>query len=338
MMSPETMETLIRKAFDYAETLVSFAFQGGEPTLAGLDFFREFIRLVRVYNRKVIEVQFSIQTNGVAITSEWADFLLEHRFLVGLSLDGPAAIHDYYRKDAAGQGSFAAALEAARLFKEAGTEFNILLVVNDRVARCAKEIYQFYKKQGFRFLQFIPCLDPLGESPGGREFSLKPERYARFMMDWFDLWYKENKAGRFASVRTFDNWLQMALGYPPEACAYAGQCAGYFVVEADGSIYPCDFYVTDEWLLGNIQQSGFMELGDSPKALEFLEISRHVDPACRECTWFKLCRGGCRRNREPFQEEKPVLNQLCPAYREFFEYSWERFHELGAKLAKKHGW
>lgn len=335
-MNIDLLEKLVIKAFQTADQFCSFAFQGGEPTLAGLDFYRQLIRLEQKHNLKNIQVLNSIQTNGMIIDDEWAEFLGENDFLVGLSLDGPARIHDRYRKDPAGKGSFHQVMCTVDLLKHHRVKHNILVVVNNEVARCAKEIYQFFRQEGFGYLQFIPCLDPLDEIPGGHDYSLTPSRYSCFLIELFDLWRYDLKKGKIVSIRFFDNWLQMLLGYPPESCGLSGQCAGYFVIEANGNVYPCDFYVTDQWLIGNIGEQDFNYLKNSPQARQFLEISRQVDPKCRSCSWYSLCRGGCRRNREPLVDGNLALNNYCSAYAEFFEYSWERFHELAKIVAQRY--
>ncbi|MGE5607181.1 MAG: anaerobic sulfatase maturase, partial [Bacteroidota bacterium] len=336
MMSIDLLEILVKKTFQTAEHFCSFAFQGGEPTLAGLEFYRQLMRLEQKYNSKNIQVFNSIQTNGLTIDEAWAEFLRENDFLVGLSLDGPARIHDRYRKDPAGKGSFNQVMQTVEIFRRYRVNFNILIVVNNEVARHAKEIYQFFQEQNFGYLQFIPCLDPFDEVHGKHDYSLKPSRYGYFLMDLFDLWYRDLKKGKIVSVRFFDNWLQMLLGYPPESCGMAGQCAGYFVIEANGNVYPCDFYVTDQWLIGNIGEHDFNYLKNTSQARQFLEISRQIEPKCRSCNWYSLCRGGCRRNREPLINGSLALNYYCEAYTDFFEYTWEKFHELAKLMAVKY--
>ncbi len=332
MMTPELTEQLVIKALAYADGVCTFAFQGGEPTLVGLDFYKALVALQKLHNKKGVRIHNALQTNGVLIDEAWAAFLAENRFLVGLSMDGPKEVHDALRKDGGGEGSHAAAMRAARLFDRYGAEYNILTVVSRASARHAAKVYGFFKKNGFRYQQYIPCLDPLGEAPFGYAHSLTPERYAQFLKTTFDLWYRDLMANDYVSIRGFDNYVRMAAGHPPESCGMAGVCAGYFVIESDGGVYPCDFYVLDEWRMGNVQDCSFDELARSDAAKRFVETSRHVDEACRGCRWFSLCRGGCRRNREPFADGRPVLNSLCPAYRAFFDHAGERIVSLADRL------
>lgn len=328
IMSNDTLELLVEKAFEYADISCTFAFQGGEPTLAGLDFYKRLIELVRKYKAGNVQVNYSMQTNGIAIDREWAKFLSENKFLVGLSLDGPKELHDITRVDSQGKGTFNRVMDTVALFDRYHVEYNILCVVSAYVARHISKVYSFYKKKDFRYLQFIPCLDPLNEEPGGYQYSLTPERYTQFLKRLFDEWYNDIIGGHMISIRYFDNLVGMLMGYPPESCGMSGVCTAYFVIEADGGVYPCDFYVIDEWHLGNIIEAGFGQLGASEAACNFTEASKHIDPECTRCRWYNLCRGGCRRNREPFINGTPALNYYCTSFKEFFEYSIDRLLKL----------
>lgn len=328
MMDTELLEEVIKKALAYADQACTFAFQGGEPTLAGLDFYKKLIEFEKKYNIKKVQIYNALQTNGYVIDEQWAKFLSDNKFLVGISLDGPKDIHDVNRIDAQGRGSFNNVMNAIKLFNKYKVEYNILFVVNGYVARHANKVYNFFKSNNFRYIQFIPCLDALNEQHGTKEFSLKPERFTYFLKNLFDLWYEDIMNGDIFSIRYFDNITGMLRGYRPEACGMQGQCQCQFVVEANGGVYPCDFYATDEWLLGNIKDQGLHELRDSETCRKFIEESMQVDAACRECKWFNLCRGGCRRDREPITGGKAGLNYFCESYKNFFEYSWTRFQRL----------
>ena len=192
-MSDETMETLVRNALDTCEEGCSFAFQGGEPTLAGLDFFRKFTSLAEKYNTKGVKVSYALQTNGLDLSDDWAEFFSKENFLVGVSLDGDKAIHDTSRLDARGKVTFSRVINTIERFNKHGVEYNILCVLTSYVARHPEKIYRFFKSSGFKYLQFIPCLDPLGEERGGNFYSLTPERYEMFLKQIFDLWYADCK-------------------------------------------------------------------------------------------------------------------------------------------------
>lgn len=335
IMSLDMLEMLVKKSLEYAEGSCTFAFQGGEPTLIGLDFYKNLLEFQKKYNKKKIQVNNAIQTNGIAINDQWAEFLAENNFLVGISLDGPKDIHDMNRIDSMNSGSFTQVMKAIGIFNKHKVEYNILTVVNAFTCRHISKVYNFFKKNNFRYLQFIPCLDPLNENPGGHEYSLTPEKYTYFLKTLFDMWYEDVIKGSAVSIRYFDNLVEMIMGNPPESCGMAGFCTCYYVVEADGSAYPCDFYVIDDWYLGNIKEKSFDDMKYSDKGIEFVEISKNIDPKCRECSDFQLCRGGCRRNREPFEKGLPALNYYCSSYKDFFSYSRVRMNRIAQYLMRR---
>jgi len=323
VMPLETLETLTKKALAFADGSCAFLFQGGEPTLAGLPFYEALIAYQQRYNTKRVAVSNAIQTNGTRIDRVWAAFLAENDFLVGLSLDGPKALHDQNRRGPDGEGSFRRAMQAARLLQQAQAKLNILCVVSRANAARGAQVYRFFQENGFRHLQFIPCLDPLGARRGSLPWSLTPRGYLAFLKATFDLWYQDRMRGEAVSVRYFDNLLGMVLGQPPEACGMSGICGCQFVIEADGSVYPCDFYVSGAWELGNIARHGFAEMRFSPACERFIGESLRLHPDCGDCEWFPLCRGGCKRDREPQGK-----NYFCESYRAFFGYAVPRLREL----------
>lgn len=333
IMDLDTLETLVKKTLEFADVTCTFAFQGGEPTLAGLEFFEKLIEFQKKYNKKDVQINNAIQTNGMVIDERWAKYLHDNNFLVGLSLDGTKDVHDMGRVDPRNRGTFNNVMKTAGLFNKYNVEYNMLFVVSSGVARHITKIYNFFKRNDFRYIQFIPCLDPLDEEPGGYPYSLTPERFTTFLKTLFDAWYDDIKKGNMISIRYFDNLVGMIMGYPPENCGMSGVCQVQFVVEADGGVYPCDFYVIDGWYMGNLKTQGFDELHKSQAAREFVEVSKYIDPKCRECRWVNLCRGGCRRNREPFIDEKPALNYFCSSYMDFFEYATPRLYELARAFA-----
>lgn len=334
LMTDAVLETLVKRALAFADKQCTLAFQGGEPTLAGLAFYRRLVELEQRHNMKHLQINNAIQTNGIAIDAEWARFLADHHFLVGISLDGPREIHDANRMDARGHGSFDRVMTAIQHLKAEKVQFNILSVVTGGSARHADKIYRFFRREGFDFLQFIPCLDPLGEEPFQLNHSLTPGRFGQFLVSLFDLWHDDVLKGNPVSIRWFDNLAGMMLGAPPEACGMSGCCSCQFVVEADGSVYPCDFYVLDEWKVGDIMTDGFSEMRSSPNAERFIRTSLPEDPSCAACTWKTLCRGGCRRSREPFRNGLPALNLQCEAYKRFFAHAVPGLRQIAAMYSK----
>ena len=217
-MSDETLKNVIRKTILRAEGVISYAFQGGEPTLRGLDFFKKAVAYEKQYNRNHIKVQNAFQTNGYLLDDEWCAFFKENNFLVGLSLDGIRETNDIYRH-AAGCGSvFERIFGAAKLLQKHGVDFNILTVVTGNTAAHIPEIYEFYRRNGLGYQQYIACLDPLEEPHGQNPYALSPKQYGEFLITLFHLWYKDWKRGRQPYIRQFENYIGILMGYRPEAC------------------------------------------------------------------------------------------------------------------------
>lgn len=336
-MHPETLEQVVAKGMSYAQGEITFAFQGGEPTLAGLDFYRRLIELEQRYNTRRLLVHNTIQTNGMVIDREWAQFFAKNGFLVGLSLDGNKEANDRYRLDGGGKGSYHRILQAAQLFDRYEVAYNILTVVTGQTARSIRRIYSFYQRSGFRYLQFIPCLDPLGEMRGQEDYSLTPRSYGDFLNALFDLWYPDMAAyltgrGPRVSIRYFDNLLLMLLGNPPESCGMVGICSRQNVVEADGSVYPCDFYVLDRLRLGNLVTDSMEQIEERREALGFVAASRAIPQRCAGCRWYPLCRGGCRRDRD--EGDRLGDNYFCESFQMFFPHAIQRLEELASRAQR----
>lgn len=317
MMTLETLEDIVKEALEAAEEFCSFAFQGGEPTLRGLDFYRTLVELVNKYNHKRLTIHYAIQTNGIAIDNEWAAFLAENAFLVGLSLDGPEEIHNLNRKMQNNDVSYNKVIKAARIMTKHKVEFNILCVVTGRGAKRINKTYNFFKKQGFRYLQFIPCLEPLELQRGSSDFHLSIEEFTNYLITLFDLWYNDFIKGEYISIRHIDNLIHIIMGHPAELCSMNGHCSIQYVVEGDGGVYPCDFYVYDKWRLGTIGKDSLFDMKNNSIAEEFIKDSLIIPDKCRSCTHFLICRNGCRRDRDT--EEK--INYYCEAWKSFFDYA-----------------
>ena len=333
VMSRETAEKIIDRAYEFTQNgTVGFAFQGGEPTVAGLDYFTHFISYAKEKRPEKVKLNFSIQTNGLLINENWCKLLSENNFLVGLSMDGPRDINDFSRVDASGDGTFDRVMKTARLFKKHKVDFNILTVLTKQAARHPTQLWSFYKKNGFDFVQIIPCLAPL-ENPNEKfPYTLTPRDYADFLKTFFRIWSDELAKGNYISMRLFDNLVRMAMGQMPEMCGMMGSCSAQFVIEADGGVYPCDFYVLDEYKCGNVHESSFNEIGESQKVKSFLIQSLQKPSKCGGCKFFGICRGGCRRYREFYSLEK----NYCP-YADFLEYSHVRLANIAKILNENQG-
>lgn len=327
IMSEETLYHVIQKVLANVSGMCTIAFQGGEPTLAGLDFFKKAVVFSKELNVNHCRIHFAIQTNGTLLDDAWCAFFKENSFLVGVSLDGIKETHDANRIDAEGKGTYGKVIAGIRLLEKHGVDFNILTVLTSANCRSFRKIYQNYKNNGWDYQQYIPCLDPLGEERGKYPWSLTPERYELYLKTAFDCWYQDAMAGNKKYHRYFDNLLLMMDGQPPEACGMAGHCTMQYVVEADGSVYPCDFYMLDNYLLGNFNKDSIEYMDRRREEIQFITQSIRVDDQCKKCRWYHLCRGGCRRDRDYF-ESGISKNYFCPAHQSFFEYAYPKFQIL----------
>ena len=313
LMSKETADNLIDKALTFANgESIAFAFQGGEPTLRGIDFFRYFCRRVDELNVKGSKTYYGLQTNGTMIDDQWAKFFKQRNFLIGLSLDGDFQ-NNSFRIDEKRENAYHKIIKAANTLTKHQVDFNILTVLTGRCAENIDDILKYFKKRGFRYLQFIPCLRPFGDESES-ELYMTVEQYKHFLIHGFNAYVKDYVRDEYTSIRYFDNLVHLYLGNPTEQCGMCGHCMHQFVAEGNGNIYPCDFYCTDEWLLGNINDSGenFDTLAHSDKAIEFLKESIPVKEECKKCKYYALCRGGgCKRSRND--------RDYCESYKSFFD-------------------
>ncbi len=340
MMSEKTLKNVIRRTLIHVTDHYTLSFQGGEPTLRGIPFFEKAVEYTRQYNHNGAVIHFALQTNGYALTEEWARFFKENHFLIGVSVDGTQVIHDTYRHPAGdpASGTFKRVMESIELLEKFNVDYNILTVVHKLTAENIREIYRFYQEKKWFYMQFIPCLDPLAEEPGQKPYSLLPETYGRFLMDLFDLYYEDVKKGHYQYIRQFENYVGILMGALPEACDQRGHCGLQYVVEADGSVYPCDFYALDEWCLGNFNTDRLDAIDEARLNKHFLERSDPLHEDCRSCPWLSLCRGGCFRCRTgglSAHQPDVRLNYFCEGYRMFFEYSSERIKELAEDMISR---
>lgn len=328
IMREETLEAVLREILRNATGRCVVAFQGGEPTLVGLDFFRKAVELERKLNVNRCAIENVIQTNGMLINEEWAAFFAKEHFLVGVSLDGTKELHNRNRVDAAGEGTFGRVMGAVKLLQKHRVEFNILTVVTAQTCRHARQVYQFFEKNGLPYQQYIACLNPLESQRGSYPWSLTPEAYGQFLKDLFDCWYQDAMAGKPKYNRYFDNLLGILMGHRPEACGMLGFCSAQIIVEADGSVYPCDFYVLDRWKLGNFRTDTLEMIEKKRRELQFIEQSTKHHPDCLQCRWQMLCRGGCRRDRCNSADGELGKNYFCQSYMAFFEYAYPRLQAM----------
>lgn len=333
LMDEAVLETLIADFMALSGPQVSFAWQGGEPLLAGLDFFRKVVRLQQRYGRPGTLVGNGFQTNATLIDEAWARFFQEYRFLVGVSLDGPPEVHDHYRRSRTDQPSHARVMEAIGWLRRCQVEFNILVLLNPLNVVQPRELYRYFREQDLRYLQFVPCVEPDPATGRAADFSITPEQYGTFLCETFDLWISEGMQAPY--IRMFDDLLAVYLGYEAPCCLFQRECGQYVVVEHNGDVYACDFFVEPEWFLGNLVETPLAEIVASAKAREFRLRKRRLAAACQSCEWQFLCYGGCPRHRTALQPEISRPSYFCESYRRFFAHSRPGFLELKKRIERR---
>lgn len=328
IMSVETARALIDAAFENHKSRlpISFSFQGGEPTLAGIGFFHTFVDYVQERNHMGIPVRYTIQTNGYALDDDWIEFFYQHKFLVGVSVDGEKAIHDSNRIDKAGKGTWNKVTQILQKLFERGVAVNLLCVVTKTCARSPQKVYASMKKLGAQYLQFIACLDPIDAERGSLVYSLTPKAYGEFLCKLFDLWYRDWEQEKYISIRLFEDFVHLAMGMPAGTCATAGSCGKYLVVEGDGGAYPCDFYALDQWKIGQIGVDSVEAMENCALTQKFMRDSQQHPKECGDCSYRQLCNGGCKRDWV-YEGDTP-RNYYCPAFKMFFGYAGERINRI----------
>ncbi len=330
-MTPDIFGVIIEKALKHLaltyDKSLSIGFQGGEPMLAGLDFFRSAVKTLDELVPHDITLSLFLQTNGTLITREWARFFAENGILVGVSMDGGASVHNKNRIDINGKGSHRAVCRGIAALRAEGCEFNILSVLTKENSDKAMEMHSFFASQNIEWEQYIPCIAPL--DGGATPFALDGASYGKFLSDSFDIWYGGMIGGSPIRNREVDNFFMMLCGYPPEDCGMAGVCSVQYLIESDGSVYPCDFYALDDYFLGNLLECDFREIDMRRTDIGFIEQSHSLHTECTECKYLPLCRGGCRRNRD-----ESGKNRFCEGYKSFFEYALPRMEALASRLMK----
>ena len=294
MMTHDTARTII--AHIYADLQdgdkITFAFQGGEPTLAGLPFFEFFVSEVQKYPVKV-QASYVLQTNGLRLDDTWLVFLKKHRFLVGLSLDGYAAIHNQNRLDSSNADTFNRVLQSKRLLDQYGVDYNVLSVLTNEMVRHVRKVWEFILKENIRYMQFIPCL---GDLNGQRNaWQLRPRKFYSFYTNVFPLWKEQAQKGNWLSIKLYDDIIALFGFGKAVSCGINGRCHPQFVVEADGSVFPCDFYVLDQYRTGNLQEITLREAYNRSLSGAFHQNWPALPPVCGNCPYRPCCNGGCRR-------------------------------------------
>ena len=312
--------------------VANLAWQGGEPTLAGLDFFQRVVKLEEEYARVGTTIGNALQTNAVLLDDRWGEFLRHYNFLVGVSLDGPEEIHDSVRRDRGGHGSFQRVMAGIDVLRRHQVEFNVLCVVGPHNVGRVRKIVRFFRSEGFTHLQFIPAMAFQSIEPDAAPaYLIGPGEYGEFLVELFDEWYE--RGFPTVSVRTFDAMLQSYLGIASDLCVYGERCDSGIVVEYNGDIYPCDFYVHRDWSLGNVTELPLADIVGKPERDAFVARKLQLPVQCRECPWRHLCQGGCPRNRFDGAAGMPP-EYFCESHRRFFSRADEALCALKERLER----
>jgi len=330
-MPDDVHEAYIKQLFESHQVpQVIVAWQGGEPTLMGLDFFRHSIELQKKYQKPRTTVENTFQTNGILLDDEWCEFFHQNNFLIGLSIDGPKDLHDTYRKDKGGHGTFDQVVKAARLLQKHKVEFNILCTVNAVNSQRPLDVYRFFRDElKAQYIQFIPIVERInekgesGSQEGNKvtERSVRSDQWGRFLIEIFDEWVKKDVGQTF--VLNFDGALAGWLNMAGTVCIFGPTCGQGTALEHNGDLYSCDHFVEPKHFLGNILKTPMIELVGSEKQRKFGNDKRNTLPQyCRKCDVLHICNGECPKNRFiKTPDGESGLNYLCEGYKAFFKHA-----------------
>ena len=335
-MSESTLENLVQQHIAAQEIdEVIFAWQGGEPTLMGIDFYRKAVALQKRYanGKRVIN---TFQTNGVLVDDRWCAFFKEHAFLVGISIDGDAVMHDKWRVTRSGKPTHKKVEQAIYSLRRHGVEFNTLTVVSQANASQPLDVYRYLKDAGSQYMQFIPLVERGNITGDGKQLAHPKEsqtqvmpwsvgsmQFGKFLSAIFDVWIREDIGN--ISVQLFEQTLAAWCELPPQVCIFAPRCGSAFALEMNGDVYNCDHYVYADYKLGNINQTSLKEMNNGAQNLGFAENKyRNLSGECHSCTWLFACYGGCPKHRFlPSLSGDTKQNYLCEGYRYFFDHTAE---------------
>ncbi|UCF16064.1 MAG: anaerobic sulfatase maturase [Phycisphaerales bacterium] len=331
-MKEQVLEKLVRDYMSLRFPVSGFAWQGGEPTLMGLDFFKKAIELQKRYGTAGQQVSNTLQTNGVLLDEKWCRFFHENKFLLGISIDGPKEFHDRYRLDHSGSGTFDRVVRGIERCKEYGVEFNALVLLSNRNVGHPDELFDFLIENDMTYVQFIPCIEVDAATGRAADFSVTPQQYGDFLCRLFDLWY--DYGPEKVNIREFDSLVTHYVLGNHTICTYSKQCAGFIVIEHNGDAFCCEFFVEPKWRLGNILEAPLEELAASSVKRAFARDKQNLCDKCLLCTHLEICRGGCMKDRvrlNPGQPDRP--SYFCESYKQFFDYTVPRFMRIAAAIS-----
>jgi len=315
MMSDAVLEAFVSQYIQAMPLHCEFGFQGGEPMLAGLEFYEKAVALQKQHRLGGQRIHNALQTNGTLLDEAWCEFLAREKFLVGISIDGPPQWHDAFRVDHAGRPTFHRAWAGLERLAAHGVDFNVLVTLNSANAPHAGDIYRYFVNRGVRYLQFIPILE---RNPDGTptDFSCTGEQFGRFLLDVLEIWASRD-VGK-VSERFIDNVLHRIIYGRASMCCYAERCANAFVLEFNGDLYACDHFVYRQWLIGNILDRPLAELVCDEKVQQFARMKTDLPAACRDCEYLAFCNAGCPKHHQPIGTDPDRINHFCSGYKLFF--------------------
>jgi len=315
-MADEVLRQYTHQYLEAMPTRCEFGWQGGEPLLAGKDFFRRAVAWQKEFARPGQTVSNGLQTNATLLDDEWADFLARHKFLVGVSIDGPPQVHDANRVDRRGRPTSRRVWRGLQRLRDHGAEFNVLVTINSTNAPHAGNIYRYFVNRNIHYLQFIPILERVPGTDEPADFSCTAEQYGRWMLEVFEQWL-DRDVGR-VSVRFIDDALHVLLYGRASTCVHAERCASAHIVEWNGDVYACDHFVFPQWRLGNLMETPLVEVLQNPRLEAFAALKTDLPEACRDCEFLPFCRGGCPKHHRPIGRDPERVNHFCEAYKMFF--------------------
>jgi len=331
-MSDEVLEAYIRQLLEaHPFPQVTVAWQGGEPTLMGVDFFKSAVELQKKYGSTGRQVSNTLQTNGVLLDDEWCRFFRENKFLLGVSIDGPKEFHDRYRLDRSGKGTFDKVIRGIKTCQKYDVQFSALVLLNNYNVRQPDTLFDFCIENELTFLQFIPCIENDPVTGGPAEFSITPQQYGDFLCRLFDLWY--DYGPEKLNIREFDSLVTHYAMGKHTICTYSKQCAGFVVIEHTGDAFCCEFFVEPQWRLGNILETHLEKLATDGKKRTFARNKEKLCDKCLVCRHLDICRGGCMKDRARLSRQGDRSESyFCESYRQFFDYTVPRFMQIAAGI------
>jgi uncharacterized protein len=330
-MSVKVLEKLVGDYMQLGFEVSGFAWQGGEPTLMGVDFFRRAVELQKQYGRSDQQLSNTLQTNGVLLDDEWCRFFSDNKFLLGISIDGPKEYHNLYRLDYSGKGTFDRVIRGIRTCQMHDVQFSVLILLNNHNVQQPDALFEFCIENELTYLQFIPCIETDPATGGPAEFSITPQQYGDFLCRLFDLWY--DYGPEKMNIREFDSLVTHYVMGRHTICTYSKQCAGFVVIEHSGDAFCCEFFVEPHWRLGNILETTLGKLAGDSKKRTFARNKQQLCSKCLVCRHLDICRGGCMKDRARWNEQADKRESyFCESYKQFFDHTVPRFMQIAAGI------